>query len=97
VGRLDRPLFDPRLDILCRDRRGRSLGSAWIQAMAGTRYVALREPGYTEVYEVAAGLPVRVTTHDVDVGTSSATFHVEQYTAAGSRLVAETVRARVAG
>jgi hypothetical protein len=97
VGRLDRPLFDPRLNVLCRDRGGRTLGSAWIHALPGARYVVVLDKGYTEAYDVMAHMPVRVTTHDVDLAAASATFRVEQYAADGSRLVRETLRARVAG
>ena len=85
------------LDILCEDAERHFLGLAWIEPVAGARYVVLREALYAEVYEVAAGLPVRVATHDVDVGTSSATFRIEQYDGVGRRLARRTLHAFVAG
>ena len=99
VGRTrsDGTLFDPRVDILCRDAGKHFVGLAWIEPVAGARYVVLRDRGYAEAYEVAGGLPVRVATHDVDVETSSATFRVEQYDAHGFRLARRTLRAEVAG
>ena len=99
VGRL-RPtgaLYDPRLNILCRDAHGEPVGAAWIEPLPRARYLAVEGPGYTEVYRAAAGLPVRVSTHDVDEEASSATFRVSQYAADGTRLSRTSIRAAVAG
>jgi hypothetical protein len=99
IGRLrpDGRLYDPRLDIGCLDAKGHQIGSVWIDTLGRTRYLTVDDPGYTEVYETAGGLPVRVTTSDVSIEGSSATFLVTQYAADGSRLSHETVRTAVAG
>ena len=55
-------LLDPRLDILCRDRRGRPLAYAWVEPVPGAHWIGVDQGSYTEVYEVLAGLPVRVAT-----------------------------------
>ncbi len=90
-------LLDPRLDIVCEDAKGKDVGFAWIQPVPGARWIAIREPSYTELYEVAGGLPVRVTTSRVHVRTSSATFEVVQYAPDGAELSRSTVEAFVAG
>jgi len=53
-------LLDPRLDILCRDRKGRALAYAWVDPAAGVRWIGVDQGSYTEVYEVLARLPVRI-------------------------------------
>ena len=90
-------LYDPRLDIGCLDSKGDQIGAAWIEPLRRTRYLAVEHPGYTEIYETAGGLPVRVTTSDVHVEGSSATFSVTQYAADGSWLSHEALRTAVAG
>jgi len=52
-------LLDPRLDVLCRDRKGRPLAYAWVEPAAGVRWIGVDQGGYIEIYEVLAGLPVR--------------------------------------
>jgi hypothetical protein len=86
-------LVDPRLDILCRDRRGHVVGFAWIQPQPGARLISVEG----ELYRPAGGLPVRVTTENVDPKGSSAVFHVAQYAAGGRELSDETLRVVVAG
>ncbi len=62
------------------------------------RYVAVEQPEYTEVYEAAGGLPVRIfTVSGVDVETSSATFSVSEHDAEGHRLRDYELQAFVAG
>ena len=97
VGRADPATFDPRLNILCRDKQRRLIGLAWIQPDTGVRYVIVREHGYSEAYTVVGRLPLRVPTSDVDPSTSSATFRVEQYDSHGRRLARRKLRAVVAG
>jgi hypothetical protein len=99
AGRLlEGRLLDPRLDIACRDRRGRPLGYAWIQPVAGARWIGVDQGSYTELYEVLAGLPVRVATRShVHLNRSSAEFEITQYDAHGRELVKVTVEAAVAG
>jgi hypothetical protein len=91
-------LTDPRLSIGCRASDGRPVGFIWVEPTDRTRYVAVEQPDYTEVYEVAGGLPIRIATvSGVDVETSSATFEISQYDADGRRLRELTLEAFVAG
>lgn len=91
-------LTDPRLDITCRTRAGTPIGFAWVEPSDGARYVAVAQPEYTEVYEVAGSLPIRIATvSGVDVETSSATFEISEHDADGRRLREETFEAFVAG
>jgi hypothetical protein len=97
-GSIDRGrLTDPRLSIGCQVG-GRPIGFIWIQPTDGARYVAVEQPDYTEVYEVAGGLPIRIATlSGVDVETSSATFEISEYDSDGRRLREQTLEAFVAG
>jgi hypothetical protein len=99
VGRWrDRRLNDPRLDILCRDRKGRPLGAAWVVPLRAARSLSVRQRRLTEVYPVAGRLPVRIWTRDgVRYARSSAVFDVTQRRADGSTLAHEQLRAAVAG
>jgi hypothetical protein len=99
VGRWrNRRLNDPRLDILCRDRKGRPLGAAWVVPLPAARSIAVRERRLTEVYPVVSRLPVRIWTRDgVRYGRSSAVFDVTQRRADGSTLAHERLHAAVAG
>ena len=91
-------LLDPRLDVLCRDRRRRPLAYAFIDPVSGAHWVGVRQDGYVELYEVLAGLPVRIaSTRGVDAEAARASFEVTQYDAAGRELVAGTLAAAVAG
>lgn len=91
-------LRDPRLSIACSTNDGVQVGFAWVEPSDNTRYVAVEQPEYTEVYEVAAGLPVRIfTVSGVDVETSSATFSVSEHDAEGRRLRQYELEAFVAG
>jgi hypothetical protein len=95
----DGHLLDPRLDLAgCSTAAGDPLAFAWIEPGSGTRFVAIEQSGYVEVYEVAGRLPVRVTTtRDIDSETSSARFVVSEHDATGRRLRSYTLDARVAG
>jgi hypothetical protein len=55
-------LRDPRLDILCETERGAPLGFVWVEPSRRARYVVVEQGGYSEAYEVASGLPVRIST-----------------------------------
>jgi len=92
-------LTDPRLDILCRGRppRDGAIGFAWVDPMPTSRWLAVHDNGRTELYEVLAGLPVRVTTTDVDVGTSSAVVDLTEYDESGKVVRSRRLRASVAG
>jgi len=99
VGRLyDGRLLDPRLDILCRDARGRRLAYAWVVPAAGSHWIGVDQGSYTEVYEVAAGLPVRVATRSrIDTGAAKATFELTQSGIRGNDLLRGKLEAAVAG
>lgn len=90
-------LRDLRLDIACRTHRGAQIGFGWIQADAGTHWIGARVGDVTEVSEVAAGLPVRVATTDVDPGNASATFAIVEYAESGRALRSYRVSVGVAG
>ena len=76
-------LLDPRLDVVCRDR---------------AHWIGIRQKGYVELYEVLAGLPVRVaSTRGVDAENARATLEVAQYDAGGHELVHTRLEAAVAG
>ena len=98
-GHLDRGhLRDPRLDMgACTTREGGLLGFAWIEPGSGAKYVVVQQPGYAEVYEVGGGLPVRVTTSDVEIEGSRATFELSEHDANGRAIRRYRVDARVAG
>ena len=92
-------LRDPRLDLgACTTRDGGPLGFAWIEPSTGAEYVVVRQPGYAEVYEVAGGLPVRVTTmRDVEIEGSRAAFDVSEHRSDGKLIRRYRLEASVAG
>lgn len=95
---VDGRLLDPRLDILCRDAKGRSLAYAWVEPIAGAHWIGVDQDSYTEMYEVAAQLPVRIATaRHVDREASRATFEVTQYDLNGRELLSSRLEAGVAG
>jgi hypothetical protein len=99
-GRLyDGHLRDPRLDIAaCRTDDGDPVALAWVETPMAARYLALDQPGYTEVYEIAAGLPVRIATRSgVEVTGSRARFDLSEHDAAGRLLRRYHLDAAVAG
>ncbi len=99
AGKLfDGRLLDPRLDVGCRDREGRPLAYAWVEPVAGARWIGVEQGGFTEVYEVLGRLPVRVATRRrIDLSRSTATFGVTQYSGAGVPLIRGDLEAAVAG
>ena len=91
-------LLDPRLDVLCRDTKGRPLAYAWVEPAAGARWVGVDQGTYTEVYEVLAGLPVRIASaRGVQPSRARATFDVTQYDTDGKELIKGKLEAQVAG
>jgi hypothetical protein len=90
-------LRDPRLSLTCRDAQGDLLGFLWIQPGPDTAYVVVARHGYHEVHPVVAGLPVRVTTDDVDLATASATIVGSEHARDGRRLRTYELEARVSG
>jgi hypothetical protein len=100
VGRLENGrLQDPRLDLAgCRSAADDPVAFAWVVPRRAARYVAVGQPGFVEVYRVAAGLPVRVaTTSGIDEEGSRAAFSVTEHDRRGRLLRAYTLDAQVAG
>jgi hypothetical protein len=90
-------LRDPRLT-LCEPRRGKPVAFIWVTPRRRARWIGILQGRRTELYRVAAGLPVRVSSdRNVRVSGSTATFFVRQYDAHGTLLVRQTIVARVAG
>jgi hypothetical protein len=91
-------LNDPRLDVVCHDRKGRPLGAAWVVPLPHGRSISVRERRITEIYPVAGALPVRIWTRDgVRYERSSADFDVTQRGPDGRTLTHERLHAAVAG
>lgn len=91
-------LLDPRLDIGCRDRKGRPLAYAWVEPVAGAHWIGVDQGPYEEMYEVLAGLPVRIaSTRNVHLEGSRAAFEITQYDVHGRELVRGRLEAAVAG
>jgi hypothetical protein len=91
-------LLDPRLDLVCRDRRGKPLAYAWVVPAHGAHWIGVDQGDYTEVYEVLGTLPVRIATgRGIDLDRSRATFLVAQYDSRGRALVEGKLEAGVAG
>jgi hypothetical protein len=98
AGRLvDGRLVDPRLD-LCQTPSGEVTAFAWVEPMSDARWVGVDQGSYSELYEVAADLPVRIaSTRDVHLEGSRASFDVTQYDENGREVAMRTVEAAVAG
>ena len=90
-------LRDPRLSLTCRASDGDPVGFAWIQPGAGTAYIVVQGSGYAEVYAAAGDAPVRVTTEEVELESSRATFSVSEHAKSGRRLRSYELEAQVAG
>jgi hypothetical protein len=84
LGRLD----DPRLDVAaCRTDSGGPVAFVWVSPGPQTRYVAVAQGGYTEVYERAGNLPLRIaTTTGIEPDGARATFRLTEHDARGRRL-----------
>jgi hypothetical protein len=69
-----------------------------VQPVAGAHWIGVAQDGYTELYEVLAGLPVRIaSTRDVSVEAARARFQVSQYDVAGRLLERGDLETAVAG
>lgn len=90
-------LRDPRLTVICRGADGEPIGFAWVQPSDAAAYVVVQQPGYAEVYAVSGTAPVRVTTSDVNLTSSGATFSISEHAMDGTRLRSYDVEAQVAG
>jgi hypothetical protein len=92
-------LRDPRLDMGgCITENRELVGFVWIEPSRDSRYVAVEQPGFAEVYRVAGGLPIRVaTTSGIEIGGSRATFDLSEHDARGRLLRKYRLEAAVAG
>jgi hypothetical protein len=91
-------LLDSRLDVICQDRSRAPLAYAFVVPVEGAHWIGVDQGSYTEIYEVLAGLPVRVaSTRGVDTENARAAFEVTQYDADGRGLVRGRLEAAVAG
>ncbi len=98
AGRLfDGRLLDPRLDVLCLAPDGLPLAYAFVEPISSARWIGVDQGSYTEIYEVLAGLPVRVATTRHVQREGRATFVVTQYDREGQELTKQTLEAAVAG
>ena len=99
AGRLvEGRLLDPRLDVGCRDRKGRPLAYAWVEPAGGAHWIGVDQGEYTEIYEVLGGLPVRIATgRRIQLARSRATFVITQYDTHGKELIKGKIEAGVAG
>lgn len=93
---VDGGLNDPRLS-LCTNAEGELTAFIWVEPQPATRWVVVVDGGTREVYEVAASLPVRVTTTARVNPEGSASFEVEEYAAGGTKLRAYPLDAVVSG
>jgi hypothetical protein len=94
----DGRLLDPRLDILCSTADGEPLAIVWVEPQPETRFVAVEQPAFTEVYETAAGLPVRVSSASgVDVERASAELAISEHDASGALVRRYELLAAVSG
>ena len=90
---------DPRLDLAgCATTTGDTVAFAWFEPGPHTSFVAVRQPGYVEVYPVVGRVPVRIsTTTNIATQDSRAMFEVSEHDASGALLGSSILEARVAG
>ena len=80
-------LRDPRLGLGCSTIDGKRMAFVWMEPSSQTQYVSVVQPGFTEVYEVAGELPVRIaTTSGLNAHPLAAMFHLFEHDAAGQLL-----------
>lgn len=90
-------LRDPRLDILCGTTE-EPVGFVWVHPAPEARYVSVEQPGYVEVYETAAQLPVRVATiSGVEYERFRAKFDLREHDSRGKLIREYELEAFVAG
>jgi hypothetical protein len=90
-------LRDPRL-LLCVPRSSRPVAFIWVTPAHRARWIGVAAGRQTELYRVADGLPVRVSTdRNVHIRGSTATFFVRQYAANGEVISRRRIAAGVAG
>jgi hypothetical protein len=91
-------LRDPRLSVVCSTAEGEPMAFVWVEPARETGFVAVEQPGFTEVYEIAAGLPVRVAMiGEVDLERARAELAISEHDASGALLRRYRLHAAVAG
>ena len=90
-------LTDSRLDVGCETAEREPLGFVWIEPSSGAHYLSVPQTGYTEVYEVANALPIRVSTTTMETATDSAILAYAEYDVHGKLLRRATLEGVVAG
>lgn len=92
-------LHDPHLGLGgCRSEEGKHVAFAWVEPGPRTRYVVIDQAGFSEAYETAADLPVRVaTTTRVDERRLRAVLEVSEHSADGRKLRSYELEASVSG
>lgn len=95
VGTLrGRRVTDPRLQLLCRDRRGRRVATAWVNPSARARRVVVDDIAYP----AAGGLPIRVaSTRGIDYARARARFDIRELDGRGRLVVRRRLLAQVSG
>jgi hypothetical protein len=94
----DGRLRDPRLGLGCTTEDGEDMAFLWVEPGERSRYLAVPQPGYVEVYEVAAGLPVRIaTTSGLESDPLGATVEISEHDSAGRLLARRRIEAVPAG
>lgn len=90
-------LRDPRL-VFCVPSSARPVAFIWVTPLRRARWIGVAAGGQTELYRVAADLPVRVSTdRNIRIRGSTATFVIRQYAANGEVIRRQRIMARVAG
>lgn len=92
-------LRDPRLDIGgCSTDDDKPIAFVWVEPGPRARYVAVRQPGFREVYEPAASLPVRIaTTSGFKQDPLGVTVDLSEHDASGRLLRTRRIEAFPAG
>lgn len=85
---------DARLDICYTRTQKPVVAFGWINALPRAKWIVVDQPGFREVYPVAAHLPVRVSTVS-EIG-SPTTFRTSQYDEHGVLLARKAVQAAIA-
>lgn len=91
-------LRDPRLGLGCSTSDEERMGFVWVEPVSEARYVSVAQAGFTEVYEVAGELPVRIaTTSGLNADPLAATFQLLEHDATGQLLRRYELSAAPAG
>jgi hypothetical protein len=92
-------LRDPRLDIGgCRTGEKEPIAFVWVELAGNARFLAVRQPGFVEVYEAAGNLPIRIATKSGFIADPlGVTIDVTEHDAEGNLLRSRRIEAVPAG